>query len=239
MAGGDGHDQVFVLGVAVASLPVAGDGQGGLAGQVAPGDGVGAGGLPHAVELHHLVVFKLEGVDQEHHLGRIGVDQHDVGLKGFVDQGRHGHGLIFAQGNPGDGGLILFAVLLGLHPDDAAEGPVLEKVRGIGQADDGGAHGRQEIVHIGAHGPVEVPDEGDHLAEGTLVSRRRRKGIRSRSSFFSSILKATGKDLSLINSSIRRISFSQSRWAASFRLSPLSCSPFGKHVFGFSSPLSS
>ncbi len=111
-SGRDGHHHVFVLGVAVASLPVAGDRQRGLAGEIALCDRIRTGGFSHAGEFHHLVVFELEGVDQEHHLGRVGVDEHDVRVKGVVDQGGHGHGFVLAQGNPGNRGLEFLPVLL-------------------------------------------------------------------------------------------------------------------------------
>jgi hypothetical protein len=95
--GGKCHHQLVVLGVAVAAFAIAGNGQGGLSGEVAAGDGVGAGALPDAVELHHLVILELEGVDQQHHLRRVGVDQDDVGVEGIVDEGGHHHRLVIAD----------------------------------------------------------------------------------------------------------------------------------------------
>ena len=53
-----------------------------------------------------------------------------------------------------------------------------------------------------------------------LLLVRRMKGIFSSSSFFSSILKATGNDFSLSSCSMRRISFSQSIFSSAISSSP-------------------
>ncbi len=133
-----GHDQVFILDVPVAPFPVTGYPKGRFAGVETSSNGIRTGRLPHAGKLHDLVPAELEGIDEEHHLGRIGVDQDHVGLEGVVHLWGHGHRFIFSQGEPRDGRFDLSPVLLGRHPHDASKGAVPIVVRQVGQADDGG-----------------------------------------------------------------------------------------------------
>jgi hypothetical protein len=174
------------------------------------------------MKLHHFVVLKLKGIDQQDHLGRVAVDEHDVRLKGVVHQGRHGHRFILSRCDSRDGRFVPFAVLLGLNPHDGPKGAVRVTGGEFRQPQNGGTGGKAEIFNVRSNGPVKVPYQIDHLAHGELWPGRLKKGISCNCSFFSSIFMATGKDLSLNRSSIRRTSFSHLPFCLLIFLTPFS-----------------
>jgi len=152
--------------------------------EVAPGDDIGTGRLPHAGEFHDLIFLELKGINKKDHLSRIGIDQNDIGIKGIVDERSQGDGLILADREAGDRTFILPAVLLRLCPNDRSEGAILADLRDFGQSYNGRALRKEEIIEIGSNGPIEIPDQGDELTEGDFVGRSSEKGDFRKGFFF-------------------------------------------------------
>src|SRR4030067_1166098 len=162
--------------MSVTALPITGNAQGRFPMEVAPGDDIGTGRLPHAGEFHDLIFLELKGINKKDHLSRIGIDQNDIGIKGIVDERSQGDGLILADREAGDRTFILPAVLLCLCPNDRSEGAILADLRDFGQSYNGRALRKEEVIEIGSNGPIEIPDQGDELTEGDFVGRSSEKG---------------------------------------------------------------
>ena len=120
------QDEFVILGVAVPPLSVTRDGQSRLARLIAADNCVGTGTFSHAKELHNFVILELQRIDHENDLGRIGIDEDKIRIKGIVYERRQGDGFIGAHGQAWDAVLELLAVNPVFGPDDAAEGPVLD-----------------------------------------------------------------------------------------------------------------
>jgi hypothetical protein len=88
--------------MSVTALSIAGNAQSGLPLEVALGDHVGTGRLSHAGKFHDLIILELKSIYEKNHLGRIGIDQNDIGIKGIVDERSKGHGLILTGREAGD-----------------------------------------------------------------------------------------------------------------------------------------
>jgi hypothetical protein len=162
--------------MSVAALSITGNAQRGLLLEVAPGDDIGTGRLSHTGEFHDLIILELESIDEKNHLGWIGIDQNDIGIKGIVDERSQGHGLILTDREAEDRTFILPAILLGFCPDDRSKGAILTDLRDFSQPDDGRTLRKKEVIEIGSNGPIEIPDKGDELAEGYLMGRSSEKG---------------------------------------------------------------
>jgi hypothetical protein len=162
--------------MSVTALSIAGNAQSGLPLEVALGDHIGTGRLSHAGKFHDLIILELKSINEKDHLGRIGIDQNNIGIKGIVDERSQCHGFILTGREAGDGAFILSAILLCLCPEYRPEGTILTNPGEFRQSDDGRALRKEEIIEIGSDGPIEIPDKGDELAEGYFMGRSSEKG---------------------------------------------------------------
>jgi hypothetical protein len=159
----------------ITALSITGNAQRRFPFEVASGDDVGTGRFAHTVEFHDLIILKLEGINEKDHLGRIGVDQNDIGIKGIVDERSQGHGLILTDREAWDRTFILPAILPRPCPHHRSEGPIPTGLRNFSQSYNGGTLRKDEVIKIGSNGPIEIPDEGDELAEGDLMGHSSEK----------------------------------------------------------------
>jgi hypothetical protein len=151
--------------MAIASFPITGDGQGRFSLKVTSSDSIGAGSLANAVKLHDLIVLKLEGIDEKHHLGRIGIDQNNIWIKGIVDKRGKSDRLILTERKARDGIFIFPAILSGFCPDDGPKGSILINLWEVSQTQDGGTLREDKIVEICSNSPVIGSDNGDQLTQ--------------------------------------------------------------------------